>query len=183
MYSNEIGNRNKKGGERGRGKGEGKGKRTLTSKDEPEFIPDSLRDKRREEREQKIKQPIARGRQGPLLRPCLCREQLAGEDPRARSPCHRVPENEQARADDHELPCAGVGDGVADGACDGEDEQPCGLPDTADDEWNPAPKLPSKSRQHSEHSEAEEGACERGGDSRGLRRTARRTCTQIAPGR
>ena len=57
-----------------------------------------------------------------------------GEGGNLRGPGHGVAEDEETGGDDHELADAGVRRRVLGGTCSREDEEPRGLPDTANDE-------------------------------------------------
>ena len=102
---------------------------------------DILDDERGEECEEEVPYPVRARSEGRLIRPCTRRERLARENPDTGCPRHGIAQDEQTRRDDHEVANALVADGILRGTGSGEDEEPCGLPHTAQDERPPPAEM------------------------------------------
>ena len=94
---------------------------------------DGTGDERREEGNEEVPEPVAGGGNGGLLGTRARGEGLTDENPDTGRPGHGVAENEQTCRHNHELADALVRGRVLSSTGGGEDEQPNGLPDTAED--------------------------------------------------
>lgn len=112
----------------------GRGDKVAAEEDEAESVADTVVGIRCQKTDQKVAQPIERGRERSLLSTGTEWECLANDDPDERTPGRRERRDEHTGAHDHDDARRRVLCRWTNNANDGKDEQPSGLPETTEDQ-------------------------------------------------